>query len=91
MASIVSRTKFISIRINLFVFVVVGFVFCKSAFPYKLAIIDHQRFEIVIHSFIITTANPEENPDKHSCLWEYHVSLISLQEITPRLMDRRSY
>ena len=38
----------------------------------------HDAFVIVIHSLIIITANLEENPDKHSCLWEYCVSLTSL-------------
>ena len=54
---------------------------------------DHRHgFEIVIHLFVIVTANLEENPYKHSCLWEYCMShIISLQEITPRLMDNRSY
>ena len=51
----------------------------------------HHGFEIVIHSFIVATENPEENPDEHICLWEYRVSLISLQEITPILMNSRSY
>ena len=51
----------------------------------------HHRFKIIIHSFVIATANLEQNLHKHSCLWEYRVSLISLQEITPRLMNNRSY
>ena len=31
-----------------------------------------------INTFVIITANLEENPDKHGCLRKYHVSLISL-------------
>ena len=40
--------------------------------------------------FIITT-NLKENLDMHSCLWEYHMSLISLCETTATLMNIRSY
>ena len=36
-------------------------------------------FEIVIHSFVITTANLEENPDIHSCLQVYHMTCDSYQ------------
>ena len=49
------------------------------------------RFEIVIRAFFIVTASPDENPDEHSCLRECCMSRISLQEITPRLMNNKSY
>ena len=51
----------------------------------------YTKIENISTAFFIANANPEENPDKHSCLREYRMSLISLQEITPRLMNNRSY
>ena len=31
-----------------------------------------RKFEIIIHPFIIATANLEKNPDKHCCLREFY-------------------